>query len=101
MKEKTHSKQSGLSKTEKGIDRGRKSTGVRRYSKKDKRCIILFNKFVFVRDSPPKYDKVNPLQVGSGPSGILGSDGKLNTTYVGARGVRIVALSFSSHKQIQ
>ena len=34
----------------------------------------------------------------SGPSGILGSDGKQNTTYGGARGVRIVALSISSHE---
>ena len=34
----------------------------------------------------------------SGPSGILGSDGKENT---GAGGVRIVVLSISSHKQTQ
>ena len=34
----------------------------------------------------------------SGPSGILGADGKQNTTYGGSRGVRIVALSISSHK---
>ena len=37
----------------------------------------------------------------SGPSGVLGSDGKQNTAYAGARGVRIVALSISSHEQTQ
>ena len=37
----------------------------------------------------------------SGPSGILVSDGKQNTTKTGARGVRIVALSISSHEQTQ
>ena len=37
----------------------------------------------------------------SGPSGILGSDRKQNTAYAGARGVRIVALSISSHEQTQ
>ena len=37
----------------------------------------------------------------SGPTGILGSDGKQNTATVGARGVRIVALSSSSHEQTQ
>ena len=37
----------------------------------------------------------------SGPSGILGSDGKQNTAKAGARGVRIVALSISSHEQTQ
>ena len=37
----------------------------------------------------------------SGPSGTLGSDGKLNTAYAGARRVRIVALSISSHEQTQ
>ena len=37
----------------------------------------------------------------SGPSGILGSDDKQNTAYVGARGARIVAFSISSHEQAQ
>ena len=37
----------------------------------------------------------------SGPSGILGSDGKQNTAYVGARGARIVLFSISSHEQAQ
>ena len=37
----------------------------------------------------------------SGPSRILGSDGKQSTPYAGARGVRIVALSISSHEQTQ
>ena len=33
----------------------------------------------------------------SGPSGILGSDGKQDTAQAGARGMRIVALSISTH----
>ena len=37
----------------------------------------------------------------SGPSGILGSEGKQNTPKTSARGVRIVALSNSSHEQTQ
>ena len=37
----------------------------------------------------------------SGPSGILGSDRKHNTAKACARGVRIVALSISSHEQTQ
>ena len=37
----------------------------------------------------------------SGPSKILGSDGKQNSTQAGARGVRTVALSVSSHEQTQ
>ena len=36
-----------------------------------------------------------------GPSEILGSGGKQNSAYVGARGVRFVALSFSSYEQTQ
>ena len=37
----------------------------------------------------------------SGPSKILGSDGKQNTTQAGARGVSTVALSVCSHEQTQ
>ena len=37
----------------------------------------------------------------SGPSGIFGSDGKQSTAQAGDRGVRIVALSISSHEQTQ
>ena len=37
----------------------------------------------------------------SGPSAILGSEGKQNTAKAGARGVKIVALSISSHEQTQ
>ena len=37
----------------------------------------------------------------SGPSGILGSGRKHNTTKAGARGVRIVAISISSHEQTE
>ena len=37
----------------------------------------------------------------AGPSGLLGSDGMQNTTCVSARGMRIVALSISSHEQTQ
>ena len=35
----------------------------------------------------------------SGPSGILESDGKKKNAKAGARGMRIVALSISSHEQ--
>ena len=42
-----------------------------------------------------------PLVSYSGPSGILGSDGKHNTTLAGARGVRDVALSIGSHDETQ
>ena len=37
----------------------------------------------------------------SGPSGILGSDGKQNRLKRVLEGVRIVALSISSHEQTQ
>ena len=46
------------------------------------------------------FDKVLKVLY-AGPSGILGSDRKQNTAYAGARGVRIVALSISSHEQTQ
>ena len=55
LKDKTHSKQSGLSETEKKklIEDGKaQALGA---IKKDKRCIMLFNKFVFDNDPPPKY----------------------------------------------
>ena len=42
------------------------------------------------------------VDICSGPSGILGSDRKQNTSKVSAtRGVRIVALSIRSHEQSQ
>ena len=55
LKNKTHTKQSGLSEPEKKklIEEG-PITGTGDSQKKDKRHIILFNKFVFVNDSPPK-----------------------------------------------
>ena len=37
----------------------------------------------------------------AGHQGILGSDGKQNTLMLVLRGVRIVALSISSHEQTQ
>ena len=37
----------------------------------------------------------------SGPSGILGSDGKQTTVYASGRGLRIAARSYSSHEQTQ
>ena len=56
LKDKTHTKQSGLSEQEKKklIEEG-KSQALAIVKKKDKRHIILFNKFVFVNDPPPKY----------------------------------------------
>ena len=57
MKDKTHSKQSGLSDSEKKtVDSERKRASIERHSKKDKRHIILFNKFVF-NEPPPKYQE--------------------------------------------
>ena len=44
---------------------------------------------------------VHRYSVDSGPSGILGSDGKQNTAYAGGRGLSFVALSISSHEQTQ
>ena len=55
LKDKTHTKQSGLSKQKKEVNRRRKNTGTGDSQKKDKRHIILFNKFVFVNDPFPKY----------------------------------------------
>ena len=43
---------------------------------------------------------VHRYSVDSGPSGILGSDGKQNTV-AGGRGLSFVALSISSHEQTQ
>ena len=58
MKDKTHSKQSGLSDSEKKtVDSERKGASIERHSIKDKRHIILFNKFVFVNEPPPKYQE--------------------------------------------
>ena len=56
LKEKVHFKQSGLSETEKKklIEEG-KTQALGAIPKKDKRCISLFKKCVFVNDSPPKY----------------------------------------------
>ena len=50
LKAKTHTKQE-----KKEVNRRRKITGTGDSQKKDKRHIILFNKFVFVNDPPPKY----------------------------------------------
>ena len=57
LKDKIHTKQVGLSEQEKKeINRRRKTTGTKCHSKKkDKIPIMLFNKFVFVNDPPPKY----------------------------------------------
>ena len=56
LKDKTHIKQSGLSEQEKKklIEEG-KPQALPIVKKKDKRNIILFNKFVFVNDPPLKY----------------------------------------------
>ena len=56
LKDKTHTKQSGLSEQEKKlITEEGKSQALALFKKKDKRHIILFNKFVFLNDPPPAY----------------------------------------------
>ena len=55
LKDKTHTKQSGLSEQEKKLIEEGKSQALALFKKKDKRHIILFSKFVFVNDPPPKY----------------------------------------------
>ena len=44
---------------------------------------------------------IGPLVSYSGPTGILGSDGKQNSLQPGLGGVRIVSNSISSHEQTQ
>ena len=60
LKDKTRTKQSGLSEQEKKklIEEG-KAQALALFKKKDKRHIILFSKFVFVNDPPPKYQKTS------------------------------------------
>ena len=62
LKDKTRTKQSGLSEQEKKklIEEG-KTQALALLKKKDKRHIILFSKFVFVNDPPPKYQKKKRL----------------------------------------
>ena len=58
LKDKTRIKQSGLSEQEKKeVNTRRKGPSAGAIQKKDKRHIILFSKFVFVNDPPPKYQK--------------------------------------------
>ena len=60
LKDKTRTKQSGLSEQQKKeVNRRRKVTGTGNSQKKDKRHIILFSKFVFVNDPPPKYQNTS------------------------------------------
>ena len=56
LKDKTHTKQSGLSEQEKKklIEEG-KAQALSVLSKKNKRPLVLFNKFVFVNEPPPRY----------------------------------------------
>ena len=57
MKDKTRTKQSGLGEQEKKeVNRRREgpSAGADQKKKKNKWHIILFSKFVFVNDPPPK-----------------------------------------------
>ena len=54
LKDKTHTKKSGLSEQENKLIEEEKSQ-VLALLKKDKRHIILFSKFVFANDPPPKY----------------------------------------------
>ena len=58
LKDKTHTKQSGLSEQEKKklIEEGKKQA-LSALSKKNKRPLISFNKFVFVNEPPPVYQE--------------------------------------------
>ena len=60
LKDKTRTKQSGLSEQEKKklIEEG-KAQALALLKKKDKRQIILLSKFVFVNDPPSKYQKTS------------------------------------------
>ena len=61
LKDKTRTKQSGLGEQEirkKLIEEG-KAQALTLFKKKDKRHIILFSKFVFVNDPPPKYQNTS------------------------------------------
>ena len=60
LKDKTRTKQSGIGEQEKKklIEEGRaQALALFRKKKKNKRHIILFSKFVFANDPPPKYKK--------------------------------------------
>ena len=60
LKDKTHTKESGLSEQEKKeVNRRRKIPSTGAIQKKDKRHIILFSKFVFANDPPSKYQKTS------------------------------------------
>ena len=60
LKDKTRTKQSGLSEQEKKeVNRRRKGPSTDAIQEKDKRHIILFSKFVFVNDPPPKYQNTS------------------------------------------
>ena len=55
LKDQTHTKQSGLSEQEKkDVNRRRKILSTGAIQNKDKRHIIVFSKFVFANDPPPK-----------------------------------------------
>ena len=55
LKDQTHTKQSGLSEQEKkDVNRRRKIPSTGAIQNKDKRHIIVFSKFVFANDPPPK-----------------------------------------------
>ena len=56
LKDKTHTKQSGLSEQEKKeVNRRRKGPSACAIQKKDKRHIIMFSKFLFNNDPPLVY----------------------------------------------
>ena len=56
MRDKTHTKQSGLSEQEKKeVNRRRESPSTGAIQKKDKRHIIMFKKSLFNNDPPPVY----------------------------------------------
>ena len=61
LKDKSHTNKSGLSEQEKKGVNGKGESGGSQYHSISKRHIILFNKFLFVNDLPPKYKKTQNL----------------------------------------
>ena len=58
MKDNLHTAQTGLSESKKKklIEEGKAQACVS--YKKDKRCIMLYNKFIFVNEPPPIYQDI-------------------------------------------
>ena len=57
LKDKTHTKQSGLSESEKKVHGRRKSTGTECHSKKDKKYVLNCCSNIFEYEPPPSYEQ--------------------------------------------